>query len=214
MNPVPIKNNQELFQRIQVFLDLIAWSEGTDFKNKSVGYDLLMWGISSDGTTKYTGSYVSYGKPNTLEKWGRSYIQGDVNLKNHPNIFIKWKKGSNDDPNNFSTAAGRYQILANTWNTIATQYNLNDFTPSSQDNACIVLLERAIPYLKTGEWDKAIISLNKLFPSLAQSGYKDQTSFSLPQLTNKINEYLANNKPLSSEAKLFFTQYFPQYLLV
>jgi hypothetical protein len=68
--------------------------------------------------------------------------------------------------------------------------------------------------LKTGEWNKAIISLNKLFPSLAQSGYQGQTSFSLPQLTNKINEYLSNNKSLSSEATLFLTQYFPQYLLV
>jgi muramidase (phage lysozyme) len=201
-----------MYYQLQTFLDLIAWSENTDFKNQGQGYNLLINGISSEGTTKYTGKYNSYAKPNTLEKWEKTYIQGDINYNNHPNVYIKWKKGSADDINNFSTAAGRYQILAEVWKNLANKYNINDFTPSSQDKICIALIERSFPFLKLYQWENAISSVCKLFPSFPKAGYVDQSSYSMNQLLNKISQYSQLNKPLSPEAIQFVNQYFISYL--
>ena len=34
--------------RIQALIDTIAWSEGTDFKNENIGYNMIIDGIPND----------------------------------------------------------------------------------------------------------------------------------------------------------------------
>jgi muramidase (phage lysozyme) len=196
----------DFYIRVQTMMDTIAWSEGTDFKNENTGYNLLIDGVSFNGTTKYTGDFKSYGKPNTLEKWGKSYND------NHPNILIKWRLGSDKNPSNFSSASGRYQILFPVWTKLAPKYFIQDFTPQSQDRMCIVLLEKSFPHIKQGQWELAIKSICKTWPSLPGAGYSEQTSFSMNQIINKLKEYYATNKTLSPEAQIFINQYFPLYI--
>jgi muramidase (phage lysozyme) len=198
--------------RIQALIDTIAWSEGTDFKNENIGYNMIIDGIPNDGTTKYTGTYVSYSKPNTLEKWGRSYINGDSKFNNHPNILIKWKQGSDTNQNNFSSAAGRYQILAPIWKDLASKYFIDNFSPSNQDKICLAMIERALPYVKQGKWELAITSICKSWPSLPGSGYLDQTAYPVNKILSKLKEYYQTNKPLSPETAVFCNQYFSFYL--
>jgi muramidase (phage lysozyme) len=57
----------------------------------------------------------------------------------HPNIVIS-ASGYN------STAAGKYQFLYKTWRPIQLALNLPDFSPNSQDLACIQLLKQAGVY--------------------------------------------------------------------
>src|ERR1700739_5001253 len=40
----------------------------------------------------------------------------------------------------YSTAAGRYQFLIGTWENLVCTLKLTDFTPSSQDLACLQLI--------------------------------------------------------------------------
>jgi len=197
--------------RVQTLMDVIAWSEGTDLKNENVGYNVLIDGIPNDGNTKYTNSYVSYSKPNTLEKWGKSYISGDAIYNNHPNVLIKWKQGSDTNQNNYSSAAGRYQILAPIWKNLSSRYFINDFSPSNQDKICLAMIERAFPYIKQGKWELAITSICKSWPSLPGSGYLDQTSYPLNKIISKLKEYYQTNKTLSPEAIVFYNQYFSSY---
>lgn len=197
--------------RIQALMDTIAWSEGTDLKNENIGYNILIDGIPNDGTTKYTGGYVSYSRINTLEKWGRSYISGDPKFNNHPNILIKWKQGSDTNQNNYSSAAGRYQILAPIWKNLANKYFINDFTPSSQDKICLAMIEKSLPYVKQGKWELAITSICKSWPSLPGSGYLDQTPYPVNKILSKLKEYYQTNKSLSPETAVFYNQYFSLY---
>lgn len=42
----------------------------------------------------------------------------------------------------YSTASGRYQFILGTWNGLAAKLGLTDFSPASQDAACIELLRQ------------------------------------------------------------------------
>ena len=72
-----------------------------------------------------------------------------------------------------STAAGAYQFLTGTWKEIKKQLNLPDFTPASQDKACVQLLKRrgALDDIKAGRFTQAIIKCNKEWASLPGSPY-------------------------------------------
>ena len=55
----------------------------------------------------------------------------------HPNQAIPIRSGPNAGKT--STAAGRYQFLGSTWNTMAQKLGLTDFSPASQDKAAWAL---------------------------------------------------------------------------
>ena len=80
-----------------------------------------------------------------------------------------------------SSAAGRYQFLSKTWDPLAADLGLTDFTPPSQEKACLELVRRAGAYdlaLKSNEYanfSAAVDKLNTIWASLPGSPYGQPT---------------------------------------
>lgn len=86
----------------------------------------------------------------------------------HPEILVQVNnRGLN------STAAGRYQILAGTWQALV----MPDFSPSSQDLAAMTLMSRRgmIKPLLAGNFEEAVRKGNKEWASLPGSPYGQGT---------------------------------------
>lgn len=85
----------------------------------------------------------------------------------HPKIrvpFFNPRTGKND----YSTAAGAYQITYPTWLTIQAVAFLPDFSPSSQDAAAVWLLKirGALGYIVDGDIDNALRVASRTWASL------------------------------------------------
>jgi lysozyme len=76
-----------------------------------------------------------------------------------------------------STAAGAYQFLSQTWDEMASQYGLPDFSPASQDIAAVGLIKRrgALADVIAGRFRAAIDKCNKEWASLPGSPYGQPT---------------------------------------
>ena len=114
--------------KLKAFLDLIAWSEGTSTSpiTQNNGYDVIVTGIN--GPSRFS-DYSDH-----------PFAKGGA---------VQWQL----DPPEFSTAAGRYQILARYWNVYKGQLNLRDFSPASQDAVALQMMKerKAIPLIMLGE---------------------------------------------------------------
>lgn len=88
-------------------------------------------------------------------------------LSKHPRKLISLRPGLK------STAAGRYQFLARTWDELAKQLKLPDFGPTSQDLAAVQLIKRrgGYRYLLEGLFDDAVHACRKEWASLPGAGY-------------------------------------------
>jgi muramidase (phage lysozyme) len=77
----------------------------------------------------------------------------------------------------WSTAAGAYQFLAGTWDEMAAQYGLPDFSPQSQDIAAVGLLIRrkALDDILAGRVESAIAKCRQEWASLPGSPYGQRT---------------------------------------
>lgn len=73
----------------------------------------------------------------------------------------------------YSTAAGRYQFLKRTWDVLQKRLGLKDFSPQSQDLACIELLREcgALRALDIDDPELAIRRACKIWASLPGAGY-------------------------------------------
>lgn len=109
---------------------------------------------------------VKYGY-NTL--FGNQHID---NLNAHPNIKKAFKQ--TDGKTNYTTAAGRYQFLNDTWNGVAQQYRFKDFSPQNQDLGAIALIAQrgALNDVLKGDYRSAILKLGPEWASLPSSTYK------------------------------------------
>lgn len=109
---------------------------------------------------------VKYGY-NTL--FGNQHID---NLNAHPNIKKAFKQ--TDGKTNYTTAAGRYQFLNDTWNGVARQYGFKDFSPQNQDLGAIALIAQrgALNDVLKGDYRSAILKLGPEWASLPSSTYK------------------------------------------
>lgn len=94
----------------------------------------------------------------------------------HPDIKIPFynpqRSGEQGIPNDFSTAAGAYQINWPTWITdIQPLAFLPDFTPNSQDEAAVWLLkvDGALSDIIAGNFDAALRTASKRWASLPYS---------------------------------------------
>ncbi|HGF9084134.1 TPA: glycoside hydrolase family 104 protein [Acinetobacter baumannii] len=92
-------------------------------------------------------------------------------LSGHPNIRKVFTQ--TDGKKNYTTAAGRYQFLNDTWNGLSRQYGLRDFSPQSQDIGAIALLDQigALPYVLKGDFGTAIKKSGGTWASLPSSNY-------------------------------------------
>lgn len=76
-----------------------------------------------------------------------------------------------------STAAGAYQFLSKTWDECAEALGLPDFSPVSQDQAALFLIERrrALQSVLEGDWKTALERCNREWASLPGSPYGQPT---------------------------------------
>jgi muramidase (phage lysozyme) len=82
-----------------------------------------------------------------------------------------------------STAAGRYQFLARTWDDLAGRLRLPDFSPASQDRAAVELIRgrRALDVVRAGRFGDAVDRCRNIWASLPGAGY-GQREHSLDRL--------------------------------
>jgi muramidase (phage lysozyme) len=72
-----------------------------------------------------------------------------------------------------TTAAGRYQFLARTWDSLQAKLNLPDFGPASQDAAALELVRQrgALADVRAGRVADAIAKCAPIWASLPGAGY-------------------------------------------
>lgn len=93
----------------------------------------------------------------------------------HPRIRFSFRQ--TDGGINYTTAAGRYQILATTWDRIAHKLwptiAVPMFTPENQDAAAEELIAEAggMPAVKSGDLQTAIDRCSPIWASLPSSKY-------------------------------------------
>jgi len=93
------------------------------------------------------------------------------NLSAHPNVLKRFKQ--TDGKVNYTTAAGRYQFLKPTWDSVSRQYGLTDFSPRNQDLGALALIKRrgALNDVLKGDYRSAVNKLGKEWASLPSSTY-------------------------------------------
>jgi muramidase (phage lysozyme) len=107
-------------------------------------------------------------------KHGYNTAFGNTPLKSladHPRI----KKGFTETSGkkNQTTAAGRYQFLADTWDGLRKELKLTDFGPESQDAAAVQLLRKngSLQAVLAGDFKTAIDNSGTTWASLPSSKY-------------------------------------------
>lgn len=133
---------------VVAFLDMLAWSE--------IGPAMLADPKSDDGYKIIVGSLP-----------GRLITFDDYS--DHPRQLITVNsKGLK------STAAGRYQFLSRTWDSIVRNYGFKGrFIPEAQDLAAIKLLMEcgAYPLIQQGRIAEAVAKAAPIWASLPGAGY-------------------------------------------
>ncbi len=106
----------------------------------------------------------------------------------HPRLLLVLNTGLK------STAAGRYQYLAHTWDALKESLFLPDFSPLSQDAACIELLREcgALDKINAGGIPDAIRAASHIWASFPSAGY-GQHENKMTQLLGWFSEALAAN---------------------
>jgi len=159
-NP-PTSTGDTKIDNLSAFLWMIRSCEGT---SGPLGYRTMWTGATFDpesptyvSTNKYDKSFD--GQPNKAYQW-----------KDHPNLPIVAPISGKPV---ISTAAGAYAFLYSTWKECQAALNLPDFTPLSQDKACLYLLKRrrAIDDIETGNFTSAVNKCNRIWASLPGSPY-------------------------------------------
>lgn len=92
-------------------------------------------------------------------------------MADHPRQYFAFRQ--TDGVKNSTSAAGKYQFLERTWNGLAKQLGLNDFSPQNQDRAALALIRNAgvLDAVKNGKFDEANPKLGKIWASLPSSTY-------------------------------------------
>jgi lysozyme len=139
---------------IRAFLELIAWAEGT---------------------AREPDPYrVCYGYRHVI-----------VDFREHPAITGEWRgeklpdlmcRGAGLKPGCVSTAAGKYQMIKGTWIVARDALGLKDFSPKSQDRACVqrIASRGALRAVEEGRVATAISLCRKEWASLPGAGYAGQ----------------------------------------
>lgn len=105
-----------------------------------------------------------------------------ADLSKHPNV-------AHTAGGYTSTAAGAYQFLYSTWQQLAAQYGLPDFSPASQDIGAVALIKQrgALADVIAGRIATAVGKCNTIWASLAGSPYGQPTLTMADDLANFVN---------------------------
>lgn len=151
--------------RLQSFLDLIAWSEGTSTSplTHNRGYDVIVTGVH--GPSVFSGYSM-----HPFE------LGGFVVVRLVPRLV--------------STAAGRYQILARYWLAYKEQLQLPDFSPASQDAVALQQMKErgAIDLVNADDIEGAIHACSNIWASFPGNSY-GQGGRSMDELLQKFQMF-------------------------
>lgn len=100
----------------------------------------------------------------------------------HPRIYVPLSRYKIT-----SSAAGRYQFLAKTWDALKAKLGLKDFGPLSQDKAAIQLIRerKALLDIRSGDIRAAIGKCRNIWASLPGAGYGQREH----KMTDLLAEY-------------------------
>lgn len=128
-------------------------------------------------------------------------------LKTHPNIKKEFTQ--TDGKKNSTTAAGRYQFLKGTWDSVSKKYGLTDFSPKNQDLAAVALIlgRGALGDVIKGDLTKAVGKLGSEWASLPSSNYA-QPKKSWKDIQSMVGEIKPpNRKPAQNRINQLVTAY-------
>lgn len=97
-----------------------------------------------------------------------------TSFADHPRVAITAGLGKNKYT---STAAGAYQFLSRTWDSLVRQYGFDDFEPSTQDCAALALIDgrKALDDVLAGRFEEAVRKCAREWASLPGSPYGQPT---------------------------------------
>lgn len=131
---------------------------------------------------------ISYTEGTQGNGYRTAFGGGRLNsLNDHPRYSKSFKQLNGKT--NTTSAAGRYQFLRGTWDGVARQYGLRDFSPHSQDLGAIALLigRGALAPLLKGDWQTAVRKSGKEWASLPTA----PASYSQPTKSwAKVNQFM------------------------
>lgn len=114
--------------------------------------------------------YESAGKYNVIYG-GKTF----ADYSTHPNIRVPFRnpKTGRDD---YSTAAGAYQIIYKTWLGVSALAGVSDFTPESQDAMAVWLLKGggALTFIMSGDFNEALRRASGTWASLPYTDSKQK----------------------------------------
>ncbi len=130
--------------------------------NRQAALDTI---AACEGTTGPDGYRALFGyTPSNNRIFDNGYLD-------HPGI--KFQFTQTDGVVNYSTAAGRYQIILPSWKEGKAKWGLLDFTPRSQDEWALRTIEAAgaLPDIDAGNLQAWIDKLSGIWASLPASHY-------------------------------------------
>ena len=156
--------------QVRALLDLLVYAEGT-----GGDYGKIVFGVVKNA-------------PFNPELIGQTNVRVS-DFSRHPQIDVIWKKGEKT-----SSAAGRYQILYDTWRGYGG--DAMDFSPRSQDIVAIKIMIafKAVDAILKGDIKTAIFKCGLQWASFpkneaGESIGKGQHAKPLAELENKYNEF-------------------------
>lgn len=111
----------------------------------------------------------------------------------HPNVKV-WIHSIQ----NYSTAAGRYQIIHPTFLHLCEKYGYSDFSPATQDAMAIDLISEAgaLDDMESGRFNDAVTKCAHIWASLPGAGYGQHEN----ALNNLRSAFQAAGGVISKEA--------------
>lgn len=157
------------------YMNTSTTSSATD-ANLRAFLDMIAY---AEGTSGPEGYRVMFGYPRFPDRLITSFAD-------HPRQYFTFYVGSTAYK---TSAAGRYQFLASTWDDLKRKLSLPDFGPASQDAAAVELIRQrgALPDVKAGRVASAIAKCAKTWASLPGAGYGQPER----QMANIITQYAA-----------------------
>lgn len=133
----------------------------------------------SEGTSGPDGYRYMFGYPQNPDRLITSFAD-------HPRQYFSFTVGGKTYK---TSAAGRYQFLASTWDDLKRKLGLVDFSPASQDAAAIELIRQrgALNDVRAGRIATAITKCAKTWASLPGAGYGQPEQ----KLATLMNQYAA-----------------------
>jgi lysozyme len=137
-----------------------AVSDAQAQRNVRAFLDMISYSEGTNGPDGYSAMF-GYPRPDRIA----------TNLADHPRRYFTFTNKAGQTLQ--TSAAGRYQFLARTWDELASSLQLPDFGPDSQDRACIELIRQrgALNDVRAGRVTQAIEKCAKTWASLPGAGY-------------------------------------------